>query len=152
MTYKSVEEWREEKKIIKENTERMKEWFYKENDKLEDIEKGTYKTDKIKKKLIKEQKKKIKDIVSAAKAQKIDVGDHIDRFRRMQMKGDLIGGRATPSKSKKNKSSSSKKRRIRKHKGINQTTGRLKKGYKYSGKKLKSGLKEIVAIKKKKNL
>lgn len=37
---------------------------------------------------------------------------------------------------------------IRKHQGINQKTGRLKKGYKYSGKTLKSGLKQIVKIKK----
>lgn len=36
----------------------------------------------------------------------------------------------------------------RKHKGINQKTGRLNKGYKYSGKKLKSGLKQIVKIQK----
>lgn len=36
---------------------------------------------------------------------------------------------------------------IRKHKGINQRTGRLNKGYKYSGKTLKSGLKEIKACK-----
>ena len=36
---------------------------------------------------------------------------------------------------------------IRKHKGINQQTGRLKKGYKYSGKKLKSGLPQIVKVK-----
>ena len=38
---------------------------------------------------------------------------------------------------------------IRKHKGINQKTGRLKKGYKYSGKKLKSGLKQIIKVKQK---
>ena len=38
---------------------------------------------------------------------------------------------------------------IRKHKGINQQTGRLKPGYKYSGKKLKSGLPEIVCTKQK---
>lgn len=37
----------------------------------------------------------------------------------------------------------------RKHKGINQKTGRLNKGYKYSGKKLKSGLSQIIKIKKK---
>lgn len=37
-----------------------------------------------------------------------------------------------------------KKKKIRKHKGINQKTGRLNKGYKYSDKKLKSGLKQIV--------
>lgn len=35
-------------------------------------------------------------------------------------------------------------KRKRKHSGINQTTGKLKKGYKYSGKKLKSGLPQIV--------
>jgi len=35
-------------------------------------------------------------------------------------------------------------KKIRKHKGINQKTGRLNKGYKYSGKKLKSGLKQII--------
>ena len=44
---------------------------------------------------------------------------------------------------KKKKKSKSKKK-IRKHSGINQQTGRLKKGYKYSGKKLKSGLKQIM--------
>lgn len=35
---------------------------------------------------------------------------------------------------------------IRKHKGINQKTGRLNKGYKYSKKVLKSGLKEILKV------
>lgn len=39
----------------------------------------------------------------------------------------------------------------RKHSGINQQTGRLKKGFKYSGKKLKSGLPEIIKVKKIKN-
>lgn len=39
---------------------------------------------------------------------------------------------------------------MRKHKGINQTTGRLKKGYKYSGRKLKSGLSQIIKIQNKK--
>ena len=34
--------------------------------------------------------------------------------------------------------------KIRNHRGINKTNGKLKKGYKYSGKKLKSGLREIV--------
>lgn len=37
---------------------------------------------------------------------------------------------------------------MRKHKGINQKTGKLKKGYRYSGKKLKGGLSEIVKVKK----
>ena len=43
---------------------------------------------------------------------------------------------------------------IRKHQGIVQTEGqkgKLKKGYKYSGKKLKSGLPQIVKVKKSKN-
>ena len=40
-----------------------------------------------------------------------------------------------------------KKKKIRKHPGINQQTGKLKKGYKYSG-KLKSGLSKIVKVKK----
>ena len=40
------------------------------------------------------------------------------------------------------------KKSIRKHKGINQSNGRLKKGFKYSGKKLKSGLPQIIKIKK----
>lgn len=39
---------------------------------------------------------------------------------------------------------SKKSKKIRKHSGINQSTGRLKKGYKYSGKKLKSGLPQII--------
>jgi tRNA A-37 threonylcarbamoyl transferase component Bud32 len=42
-----------------------------------------------------------------------------------------------------------KKKKIRKHKGINQKTGRLNKGYKYSDKKLKSGLKKIIKKNKK---
>ena len=40
--------------------------------------------------------------------------------------------------------------KIRKHKGINQKTGKLNKGYKYSGKKLKSGLCQIIKTKTKK--
>ena len=43
---------------------------------------------------------------------------------------------------------SKKIRKIRKHQGINQQTGRLKKGFRYSGKTLKSGLKQIVKQKK----
>ena len=39
---------------------------------------------------------------------------------------------------------------IRKHQGINQKTGQLKPGYKYSGKRLKSGLPQIVKVTKKK--
>ena len=43
-----------------------------------------------------------------------------------------------------------KSRTMRKHSGINQSTGRLRKGYRYPGKKLKSGLPQIIKIKKKK--
>ena len=46
-----------------------------------------------------------------------------------------------------------KTKKVRKHQGINQTggnKGRLKKGYKYSGKKLKSGLPQIIKCKSKK--
>ena len=46
-----------------------------------------------------------------------------------------------------------KKKRVRKHKGIIQTggnCGRLKKGYKYSGKKTKTGLPVIIRTKNKK--
>ena len=45
-----------------------------------------------------------------------------------------------------------KPRKTRKHKGIIQTggnNGRLRKGYKYSGKKLKSGLPQIIKCKSK---
>ncbi len=49
-------------------------------------------------------------------------------------------------KKRKSKKKSKKIRKLRKHSGINQQTGRLKKGYKYSGKKLKSGLRQIVSI------
>ena len=44
-------------------------------------------------------------------------------------------------------------KKVRKHKGITQTggnAGRLRKGYKYSGKKLKSGLPQIIKCKSKK--
>ena len=39
-----------------------------------------------------------------------------------------------------------RRKKIRKHRGINQTTGKLKKGYKYSGKRLRNGLPEILKI------
>ena len=58
------------------------------------------------------------------------------------------GGKKTRKKSSKKSKKKSKKGGIRKHSGINQQTGRLKKGYKYSGKKLKSGLPKIIKINK----
>ncbi len=72
--------------------------------------------------------------------------NYIDRFQRTTgmtddeiKEGANIGG-----KNKKNK-------KVRKHKGIIQSggnKGKLKKGYKYSTKILKSGLRQIVKIKK----
>ena len=52
------------------------------------------------------------------------------------------------------KSIKKKKGGVRKHKGIIQTggnVGRLQKGYKYSGKKLKNGLPKIIKCKSKKS-
>ena len=57
--------------------------------------------------------------------------------------GTGTGGRKKTKKTKK----------VRKHQGINQTggnKGKLKKGYRYSGKKLKSGLPQIIKCKSKK--
>lgn len=51
-----------------------------------------------------------------------------------------IGGKRKKKKVKKVK-------KVRKHQGINQLTGKLNKGYKYSG-KLKSGLSKIVKVRK----
>ena len=45
------------------------------------------------------------------------------------------------------KKSGGKGKKIRKHQGIDNITGRLNKGYKYSGKRLKSGLSEIIKTK-----
>ena len=45
----------------------------------------------------------------------------------------------------------SNKKQIRKHRGIIQTggnTGRLRKGYKYTGRRLKNGKAEIVRVKR----
>lgn len=53
---------------------------------------------------------------------------------------------------KRGKKKSRKLRKVRKHQGIIQSggnKGRLKKGYRYSGKKLKSGLSQIIKCKKK---
>ena len=62
---------------------------------------------------------------------------------------DEAGGGRRKNHKKTNKLKKSKPKR--KHSGINQQTGRLKKGFKYSGKKLKSGLPEIIKVKKIKN-
>jgi len=61
----------------------------------------------------------------------------------------LDGGKKIHKKTKKNK----KTKKVRKHQGIIQTggnAGRLRKGYRYSGKKLKSGLPQIIKCKSKK--
>jgi hypothetical protein len=77
-----------------------------------------------------------------------------------QRRGDPLNNYNTPlntpfkpyggEKTKKTK----KTKKVRRHKGIIQNggnKGKLKKGYKYSGKKLKNGLPEIVKSKSKKN-
>ena len=53
------------------------------------------------------------------------------------------GGAKRKKNDKPLRNKDKQKKKIRKHKGINQRNGRLKKGYKY-GKKLKSGLKKII--------
>ena len=58
----------------------------------------------------------------------------------------FAGGKCKKCKKKKKSKRKINKsgKKIRKHSGINKTTGKLKKGYKYSGKRLKSGLREII--------
>lgn len=62
----------------------------------------------------------------------MDVDNITNEERKHFKKGYQLGG-----KNRKNK-------KIRKHRGINQNTGNLNKGYKYSKKILKNGLKQIV--------
>lgn len=62
---------------------------------------------------------------------------------------DELGGGRKSRKSRKTRKNI-KTKKVRKHQGITQTggnTGRLKKGYRYSGKKLKSGLSQIIKCK-----
>jgi tRNA A-37 threonylcarbamoyl transferase component Bud32 len=64
----------------------------------------------------------------------------------------LIQSRLIREKQRSNNKIGGKK--VRKHRGVTQTggnAGRLRKGYRYSGKKLKSGLPQIVKAKSKKN-
>ncbi len=69
-----------------------------------------------------------------------DLSDDSDEFRNLlDDEIDSVDGGRKKRKKRKN---------IRRHSGINQKTGRLKKGYKYSG-KLKSGLSKIVKVKRK---
>ncbi len=79
-----------------------------------------------------------------------------ERAKRMRMK-EQKRHRKYQQAMKKKKDATEKafqaKNKVRKHQGIIQTggnTGRLRKGYRYSGKKLKSGLPQIIKIKKKK--
>lgn len=114
---------------------------------------------------IKELKQKIKDIESDKKTLKDKKKEHLEemkeRHKKMKEK-DIKKIRQQNNrliqkeKMKKFKSTfkAGKKRKPkvlhqRRHKGINQQTGRLKKGYKYSDKTLKSGLKKIIQENKK---
>ena len=49
-------------------------------------------------------------------------------------------------------SGGARRKKVRKHRGINQRTGRLKRGWRYSGKRLKSGLPQIVRTKNPKSI
>ena len=68
---------------------------------------------------------------------------------------EQIGGGKKGKKVKKNQQigGGKKGKKVRKHQGILQTggnAGKLRKGYRYSGKKLKSGLPQIIKCKSKK--
>jgi len=70
------------------------------------------------------------------------------------LKGNPLKLTKKTTKKKNKKSIKKKKGGVRKHKGIIQTggnAGRLQKGYKYSGKKLKNGLPKIIKCKSKKS-
>ena len=59
--------------------------------------------------------------------------------------GKQLGGKKRKTGGKR------KTKKVRKHRGIVQTggnKGKLRKGYRYSGKKLKSGLPQIIKVKK----
>ena len=79
----------------------------------------------------------------------------IMKVEKMYKLGEKIGGGKKGKKVKKNQQigGGKKGKKVRKHQGILQiggNSGRLKKGYRYSGKKLKSGLPQIIKCKSKK--
>lgn len=96
-------------------------------------------------KKLKEEEKKLEreQKLIIVKQEKI-IRDHklkeIENLKDIEKSGEMIGG---------NKRRKNKQKKVRKHKGINQKTGKLKKGYKYTGRKLKSGIPEIKRINKK---
>ena len=76
--------------------------------------------------------------------------DIVPYLEKIGKKGEVIGIDISVEGGKKKKTKKTKK--VRKHQGITQTggnAGRLRKGYKYSGKKLKSGLPQIIKCKSK---
>ena len=82
---------------------------------------------------------------------------HIHAFRQALLVGnferELIRDLGDPNKTTFGGKKTKKTKKVRKHKGITQTggnAGRLRKGYRYSGKKLKSGLLQIIKCKSKK--
>jgi len=84
---------------------------------------------------------------------------HIHAFRQALLIGvfeeNLIRDLGNPNKTtfKYGGKKTKKTKKVRKHKGITQTggnAGRLRKGYRYSGKKLKNGLPQIIKCKSKK--
>ena len=72
-------------------------------------------------------------------------------FTDRESKEALKGGKRRKRRKRKKTKKSKKTKKVRKHQGITQTggnAGRLRKGYRFSGKKLKSGMSEIVKAKK----
>ena len=90
-----------------------------------------------------QQNQEMDDLERRLQKLRMDDMDDMDDLERRFQKLKEIGGKKKTKKIKK----------VRKHQGINQTggnAGRLRKGYRYSGKKLKSGLPQIIKCKSKK--
>ena len=76
----------------------------------------------------------------------------------MFLKKNLFDKRNSPKKGEEttftnigSKRKTTKTKKVRKHRGVIQTggnTGRLRKGYKYTGRRLKNGKAEIVRVKR----
>ena len=116
--YISEENW----EVVKRNTNKYKKWILT-NKRIVDFTTGLHMM----------SEKSGKDVVYSLRPQKYQVGG--------KMKLKML-----KKQKKQKKVVKKKKKKIRKHKGINQKTGRLNKGYKYSGKKLKSGLRQIIKV------
>ena len=108
---------------------------------------GKRKSKKSVKKVKKSKKKVKKSTTNGMVDGKFDVFSWV--VPEYYLKSNVEARRVEAEAKKAARKAKNAKKTIRVHKGINQSTGRLKKGYGYSGKKLKSGLKEIVKKAKK---